>query len=309
MPLDPFPPRRVLVTGARGFLGRHVVTSLLDRGHAVAGLAGGPSEHENPLKARYPDSFHSLRLGPSSPAEIAAWAPDTLVLLASYVPSSQPVSDPCREVQLAREGILDASLQAVEAARASVRHVVFASSVTVYGPGTGAPLDESAPCAPESPYSIFKLAAEQSIGWLCGRLGVTASLLRICQLYGPGERHGLFLQRVFVPRARAGEPLSLVRGGREEKTLLWVEDAALAVAEAVDRRAAGVFNIAPERPTAVGEIARLVVEASGRGSTVSVQDDGGPVPTHRYAVERARSGLGFVAPTSLAEGIGRLCNS
>lgn len=300
--------RRILVTGARGFLGRHSVHALLARGHSVAALYGGSPNNGAALAAEYPTTFTGLDAGRGiSHAAIERWSPDTLVHLGSFVPSSRQSLDPCDELAAACEGVIGSTISAVQEVRASVRHVVFASSVSVYGATSDQMLHEGAVCRPDSPYGIFKLAAEQAVAWASSRLGCPTTLLRFCEMYGPGEPHGRFLQRVFIPRALAGEPITLIHGGREEKTLLWVEDAALAIAVAVDRRAGGTFNIAPESVASVLALAQAVVRASGREGGIVMTDDGCDVPAPRYSVERARAELGFVAHTSIEEGIRRLC--
>jgi nucleoside-diphosphate-sugar epimerase len=133
------------------------------------------------------------------------------------------------------------------------------------------------------------------------------TILRFTQLYGPGEPHGVFLQRVFLEKAREGKPIPLVRGGRDERDFLWVEDAASAVQSAVEKQAEGIFNIASGIGTSIKTIAELLCQETGSASELVINDDGEPALSQVYSIDLARKELGFNPVVSMGDGIARLC--
>src|SRR5207245_2031845 len=118
--------------------------------------------------------------------------------------------------------------------------------------------NETSPCEPATPYGVFKLASEGVCRYFAEITQTRLIVLRFTQLYGLGEPHGSFLQRVFLPEALRGGQISLTRGGRDEKDLLWVEDAATAIVQTLVHPGSGTYNISTGKGVSVFEIASLL---------------------------------------------------
>ena len=165
----------VLVTGAGGFIGRHLTRTLLDRGHPVAALDPRP-----------PPAAERLRLiaadvgDPAARAEALAGVETVFHLAACHL----GVRTPPEEFE--RINVKAAEALAREAAAAGVRRFVHCSSVGVYGRIADPPADEESPCRPQLVYERTKLAGEQAVCAAAGETGLATVVLRPAWVYGPG---------------------------------------------------------------------------------------------------------------------------
>lgn len=167
----------VLVTGASGFVGRHVVARLRERSIPVRVLTRRETE--------WPGGLEVVR------ADIAAGPlPDQVMRGISTVLHLAGKAHDLAE-SLRTDGHRAATVQGtaniLEAAdRAGVDAVVFASSLAVYGSATGGRRDEQSECAPSTHYGRAKLEAERLVLQWGERAGRHAAILRPAMVYGPG---------------------------------------------------------------------------------------------------------------------------
>lgn len=146
-------------------------------------------------------------------------------------------------------------------------HVVYASTIEVYGvTPPSSPMNEAVATDPATYYGSSKLAGEQLARIFCGAGGCPLAVLRFASLYGAKDDIDRALPN-FVRAAVAGDPLE-VYGGEELRDFVHIDDAAEAVRLAVERRAAGTYNIGSGSGVSVGEAARLVLERVGSDSEI-----------------------------------------
>lgn len=306
MPAPPSPAPPVLVTGAGGFLGRAVVRGLLDAGYAVLGTGRRFSENLKPIGDEFSERFRFQDV-PESGFETEIFSGKTfasVVHLASFVPTSAGGNTWANLRQIQR-GTHDYTLSLLDAVAGRTAHLVFASSVTVYGKSRSGVFRETDAPEPTDPYGLFKLAGEGLCRLFAANEKIPCALLRPTQLYGPGEPHGLFFQKFFIPAARRGEALRLVKGGREAKDLLWIDDAARVFVAAVQRRAEGVFNVSSGAGVTVREIAEAIETLAGN-PPADITDDGGPALSQVFANEKMRNLLGVTPAVPFQTGLQRL---
>jgi UDP-glucose 4-epimerase len=291
----------IVVTGAGGFLGSRVVP--LVRRQAAHALIIAVMRRQRGRARDLPgvELIHGdLRLP-------AVWRrlPRTvthLIHLAAAIPRDRDANQSGvvldNVAPIAR--LLHASLQWT-----NLRHVVYASSVSVYAPGREA-LRESSAKAPASLYGAAKLAGEQLLEPLAAR-GVGVAALRYSSIYGAGQDPRTVLP-LFADRARRGLPLH-VFNGRRTQDFLHVDDAARATWLACRRAGRGAFNVGSGRPVSMSVLAREILETFGRSTasriveeTDAAKDDAGI----RMDVGRARRTLGFRARIGLRDGLKRL---
>jgi dTDP-glucose 4,6-dehydratase len=146
-----------------------------------------------------------------------------------------------------------------------VRQLVLISSDMVYGVPPGRPLRESDPPRPIGPYGRSKLLSEQ-ICRSAQERGVTVTVLRPRLIIGPG-RLGV-LTRLF-DRIAAGRSVPMLGSGRNRYQMASVEDVASACVLAVERGAAGVFNIGSEGSPPVRELLSCLIERAGSSSKLT----------------------------------------
>jgi UDP-glucose 4-epimerase len=187
-----------------------------------------------------------------------------------------------------------------------LRHVVYASSVSVYAPSR-TPLRESSATGPASLYGAAKLAGEQLLGSLAER-GVGVAVLRYSSIYGARQHPGTVLP-LLATRARFGLPLH-VFDARRTQDFVHVDDAARATWLACRRAARGAYNVGSGRPISMSILAREILAAFDRSGTSRIVIEDARKSSDpsgiRMNIGRARRVLGFRPRIDLRDGLSRL---
>jgi UDP-glucose 4-epimerase len=285
---------RILVTGASGLIGRHVLDLLPRSGHEVRTFQRTPVDF---------GTFISGDVRTDSAALCrAAEGCAAIIHLAGRGDVGESRRDPAGYAELNATG----ALNALEAARATGAACVLASSQRVYQLQPRPCQEDDAP-APDSPYGYAKWVAELWCRMATEQFGVPTRVLRFFSVYGPGQQAngGSGVVSIFARAALAGEPLVVQSAGRRDFTD--ARDVAhgilLALEHANTTGGHHVFNIATGVGTTFRSLAEGIVHLSGSHSVI---EDRVGEPAGRDLVadtSRARAELGFEACTSLAEGL------
>jgi UDP-glucuronate 4-epimerase len=230
--------RRVLLTGAAGFIGSHLAERLLEAGDEVIGIDNFDPFYPRAIKernllaarARPGFRFHPLDIG--DPAIAGLLTRDTvLVHLAGKAGVRPSLQDPAGYLRANVTG----TQALVDAARAAgLSRVVFGSSSSVYGDDTPAPFREDAPAAhPISPYAATKRAAELLLEAQAPCAGLRVAALRFFTVYGPRQRPDLAIHR-FVGRMTAGESITMFGEGTEARDYTYIDDIVAGVLAAIE---------------------------------------------------------------------------
>jgi len=152
--------RSALVTGAAGFIGSHIVDTLLERGWTVTGLDDLSTGRRSNLAAADEDLFELIEgdLRDKAALETAIEGIDVIFHHAAAISVPESVEHPARTTDVNCTGT--AKLLEV-ARREGVDRVILASSAAVYGSDVEIPVSEETPTAPESPYALSKRYTEQ----------------------------------------------------------------------------------------------------------------------------------------------------
>lgn len=238
---------RVLVTGAGGFLGAHVVRALVERGHEVTAVVRSTTWRLDGVAAR------TVRADVAAGCDglLAETHPAVVCDLAWHGVVNRFHHDP---VQVATN--LHAHLDLVTAAsRAGCRRFVGLGSQAEYGPHSQR-IDEQTPTTPVTLYGATKLAVGVIGRQLAASAGMEFVWLRLFSTYGPMDDPAWLVPSVILALLRGRCPE--LTPGTQKWDYLFVEDAAAAVAEAATTVALdGTFNLGSGQPASV----RTIVEA------------------------------------------------
>ncbi len=178
----------ILVTGATGFIGRHLVAALRERNHAIVVLTRTPDEARR-LWAEGTVTLHHGDMEAGATLAGVCQGVDSVFHLASYAHADN-VDDGEVQERYWRITVDGTRLLLAEAARAGVRHFIFLSSVKAMGEVSVTRLDETAECHPISFYGRAKLEAEKLV-LEADAPGLRTTILRLPMVYGPGCKGNL----------------------------------------------------------------------------------------------------------------------
>jgi UDP-glucose 4-epimerase len=233
---------KVLVTGGAGFIGSHVADRLIAGGHEVVvvdNLSTGMRENVNP-KAR----FYELDLvNPSLREVFEKERPEAVNHHAAHANVTRSMRDPALD---ATSNVLG-SLNLYECARAcGVRKIVYASTGgALYGNPERLPADESHPIRPPSNYGVSKYAAELYLRVYALNYGLTYTVLRYANVYGPRQQpHGeAGVVPIFAKAMMSGERPRIFGDGTKTRDYVHVADVAEANFLALHRADNEAMNI------------------------------------------------------------------
>lgn len=307
----------LLLTGAAGFIGYHAARRLLESGADVVGV--------DSLNAYYTPALKRARL-----AELAAFprfrfvegdisAPDTLQ-------GALPAAEARVIVHLAAQAGVRHSLEApfeyeranvaghlavLEYARAAPRlkHLVYASSSSVYGDRAEGPFREDDRCdAPASLYAATKRACELMSETYARLYAIPQTGLRFFTVYGPWGRPDM-AYFTFTEKMLRGETLTLYGDGKLARDFTYIDDVSAAVARIVDVPPDGapphaLYNLGNSHPSTVLELVAAVEAATGvRAQTSFAPPQPGDVTVTFADHSRASARFGFAPTTTLTDGI------
>jgi UDP-glucose 4-epimerase len=291
---------RIAVTGGSGFIGSHVVDSLLARDAEVVLVDRHPSRY-------HPNGRTSVAitdlLDPDAVRSALAGC-EAVLHLAAAADVGEVVADPRGSEAINARG----TLNVLEAARdAGVTRVAYASTIWVYGEQDDGVVDEDSFVGiPRHFYTATKLAGEMYVRSLSELYGFDHTILRFGIPYGPRAREAAVLP-TFVRRAYEGQSLTVAGGGRQSRRFVYVEDLAegATVAALAPEAANRTYNLVSEEDVTVIELAEVVRELVRPVEIVHVDGRAADFGGVTVSGERAARELGWRASTPFREGARR----
>lgn len=303
----------ILVTGAAGFIGSHIVERLLGQGRAVLGLDSfhdyypAGIKHANLTAAAASERF-TLVTGDirdrRTVDEVLGRGVEAVIHMAGLAGVRPSVEAPVPYMDVNVSGT---ALLMERAGHHGVKRFLLASSSSVYGNSAHTPFTEDDPAVePVSPYGASKRAAELAAHAI-GRLnGVSVTALRLFTVYGPRQRPEMAIHR-FVRMIHAGEPIPVFGDGSMARDYTFVEDIVDGIVRALaPREPVDVLNLGGAHPVRLSELIEKVSRACGRPVRIDRRpEQPGDVRATSADISRAARAIGFAPRVGLDEGLER----
>jgi nucleoside-diphosphate-sugar epimerase len=267
---NPYAKKRVLVTGADGFMGSHLTERLLGygarvsihvRGNSTIGTTQYSLKNIKPLEKRFEDIITGDIGSPDCRSLVKKNAPDIIFHLAAdaYVPNS--FSHPLEVMETNVLGTLNMLHAAMETK--SVKRIVCTSSSEIYGMTIGGAIDEEHPLYPSSPYAASKVAADRYCYAYWNTYKVPVAIIRPFNTYGP--RHTYDVIPKFIELALKGETLTIHGDGTQTRDFTYVDDMidAFLVMGSHPNAVGKAVNFGTGKDITINYIARKIKEISG----------------------------------------------
>jgi nucleoside-diphosphate-sugar epimerase len=280
--------RRVLVTGASGFVGRPTVAALAEKFDEIHAAARTPGDARGA-------QWHAVDLlEPGSAAALVDEVRPTHLVHLAWVAGPGYASSPDNERWVAASGeLLD------RFAAAGGRRGVVAGTCAEYDWSAPGPLREDARLGPASAYARAKDALRRDVEAVPG---VSLAWARLFFLFGAGEHRGRLVPSVIDALKRGEKPA--LTPGRHRRDYLYVDDAARALAQLVTADVAGPVNVASGSAVAIRDLVTTIADAVNRPDLIEF--GALPAPAEPGVVEAdiglLRGATGF-EPRALEHGV------
>jgi UDP-glucose 4-epimerase len=302
-------PKKVVVTGAAGFIGSHLCESLLAQGFIVAGVDSLCSNYDVRIKN---DNLKRLRENKSFSLVEESLNDLNLEAILDGVSCVFHLAAQAgvRESWHTRfDEYVDSNIRATqrlcEAARGkAIERFVYASSSSVYGDTTELPMSETHPTRPVSPYGVTKLSGEDLCLLYRSNFGLPAIALRFFTVFGPRQRPDMAFHR-FIKAGLDGQPISVFGNGDQTRDFTFVSDIVEACTLAMnylgDR---SVFNVGGGTRITLNTALDILADALPEGVDVHYEDAAKGDVAHTYAnIELAHEELGYTPKVGVDQGI------
>ncbi len=272
----------ILVTGASGFLGRHLVKALEARGHRVRP--------------------HSTGQGDIANCALPIDGVDHVYHLAakSFVPDSWTHTQ-----DFYRTNVMG-TVNVLEHCRRHRTPLTVISSY-VYGQPQRLPIAEDHPLAAINPYAHTKILAEEVSRFYEKVFGLRLVIVRVFNPYGPGQNPPYLIPTIIQQALDPNLSEIRLKDLRPKRDYLYVADAVEMLLATLQDTVSGVYNLGSGQSASVAEVAELIRNAAGTIKPIVSDDQPRPqeVMEVRADISRASSDLGWRPSTSLAEGIAK----
>ncbi|MBI3172645.1 MAG: SDR family oxidoreductase [Chloroflexi bacterium] len=298
---------KYLVTGGAGFIGSHIVRTLLEQGQEVKVLDNfSTGKRENIADFEKKIELIEGDLRDASKVTEAVRGVDIIFHEAAFVSVPQSMDEPqnCFDVNVTGTSMLfDA------ARRAGVKRAVFATSAAVYGDSTEMPLTEETPLRPLSPYAASKRVDEIYGQLYTTSFGLEVVALRYFNVYGPRQRPDSMYAAavpIFIRRLLDGKGVTIYGDGGQTRDLINVRDVVRANLVASEHPAAPgqIFNICTGIETRIIDLVEVLQDLfPSAPAPVFAEPRAGDIYRSIGSPQKAADLIGFRAEVTLDQGL------
>lgn len=305
--------KRVLVTGADGFMGSHLTERLLAEGARVSAYVRGSSttgttqyalKNIKHLENKLEDILTGDIGSPDTKALVIKNSPEVIFHLAAdaYVPNS--FDHPMEVMETNVIGTLN-MLHAAKEGK-GIKRIVCTSSSEIYGMTIGGSIDEEHPLYPSSPYAASKVAADRYCYSYWNTYRLPVAVIRPFNTYGP--RHTYDVIPKFIDLALEGKTLTVHGTGRQSRDFTYIDDMvdAFIVMGRHDRAVGRAVNFGTGEAITVNYIAKKIKAITSSKSRIAhTADRKAQVPKLLCNYSLAKKLFGWKPKVFIDEGLRR----
>ena len=267
--------KRVLVTGADGFMGSHLTERLLGEGARVSIYIRGNSITGTVLVtlknlAPFEKTFDQILTGNIASQDAVELIRDNAAEVIFHLAADAYVPNSFEHPREVMESNLWGTVNVLEAVRKmpKIKRVVTTSSSEIYGTAQVVPIDENHPLNPSSPYAASKVAADRTAYAYFNTYHLPVSIIRPFNTFGP--RHTYDVIPKFIRLALESKPLTLHGNGLQTRDFTYVQDMvdAFLIMGRHDKAVGRAVNFGTGRDVTIKKTAELILRYAGSSSKI-----------------------------------------
>ena len=295
---------KILVTGGAGFIGSHVVDRYVDLGHEVAVIDNLSTGFEKNLNAKAKFFKADIRELEKIYEIVGDFKPDVINHHAALAEVTKSVENPSDTLAVNVMGTANVLLAG---GKASIKHFIFSSTGgAIYGDPVHLPADESCKPAPLSPYGLSKLLGENIIEFYARIYGLTYTIFRYSNVYGPRQNPGgeAGVVAIFTNLIKSGARPTIFGDGSKTRDYVYVGDIVSANELALDTTENNLLNLGWGKEISDKEIFDAIASALNFSKdSIYAPFREGEVSKISLDSTKARKILGWVPKVNITEGI------
>jgi UDP-glucose 4-epimerase len=290
---------KIIVTGGAGFIGKHLIKDLLDKGNTITIFDNFSNSEEKSLVNFIKRGVKVVNGDIRKFDEILKVTENqnTLIHLAAKISVSQSILNPSETFEVN----VDGTKNVLEACKKNnIKKIIVASSAAVYGEGISKiKLKENSETNPISPYGKSKLVMEQEIK----KSNIDCIVLRFFNIFGIGqtpEYAGVITK--FNKKILSNKPLEIFGDGMQTRDFISINDVILSINDAIKNKGNGIYNIASGKAITINELAKFMIILSGKNLKLKhISERKGDIRHSEADISLAKEKIGYDPKSKLNE--------
>ena len=304
---------KIVVTGCAGFIGSHVCEKLLQLNYLVYGIDNLNDYYDVNKKLenlKILENYKNFTFQKDDICDttiISLWKPDKVLHLASMAGVRYSIENPTLYEKINIGGFINIMEECV---KNKVKHLVYASSSSVYGLNTKVPFSEDDPIKScNSPYACSKMAMELYAKTYYQLYGLTNIGLRFFTVYGPRGRPDMAPYK-FIKAIKENTLFKKFGDGSSSRDYTYIDDIVNGIISSLENNnniQCEIYNLGNSSPVSLNKFIEICENVTGNKAIYQqISEQLGDVP-HTYAdIRKAKKDLNYTPKTTLQDGLKNL---